>query len=116
MCCPECSKVMKHPLDINNYRLHKNCHDCVIKFEHKLHINKKYDVYIDELKNKNKLTILEETESYLLDAINQSNNGFVSEDGVVERWVGGIDKEKLTKKVKETAKVRREGLNKELND
>ena len=116
LCCPECSKVMKHRLDKDNYKAHKTCHDCIINFEHKLHINKEYNVYIEKLKNKNNLSILKEAESYLLDAINQSSSGFVSEDGVVERWVGGIDKEKFTKKVKETAKLRRESLNKKSND
>ena len=116
LCCPECSKVMKHHLDVNSYRIHKNCHDCVIKFEHQLHINKEYDSYIEKLKTKNNLSILEEVESYLLGAVNKSNDGYVSEDGVVERWVGGIDKAKLTKEIKEAAKARRKRLNKELND
>ena len=116
LCCPECSKVMKHHLDVNSYRIHKNCHDCVIKFEHQLHINKEYDSYIEKLKTKNNLSILEEVESYLLGAVNKSNDGYVSEDGVVERWVGGIDKAKFTKEIKEAAKARRKRLNKELND
>ena len=59
LCCPECSKVMKHHLDINSYRIHKNCHDCVIKFEHKLKNEGKYEDYIQKLKTKNNLTILE---------------------------------------------------------
>ena len=52
-------------------------------------------------------------ESYLLDAINSSNSGFVSEDGVVERWVGGVDKEKMTKQVKEAIKIRKKHINKQ---
>ena len=75
----------------------------------------KLDV-IKEIKNKNSLTIVDEMESYLLDAINTSNSGFVSEDGVVERWVGGINKVELTKQVKETVKTRREYHKKELDD
>ena len=63
-------------------------------------------LYKKELKAKNSLDIVNEMESYLLDAINTSNSGFVSEDGVVERWVGGgVDKVKknLLKEVKEGA-------------
>ena len=116
LCCPECSKVMKHNLDIDSYRIHKNCHDCVIKFEHKLKITGKYDEYISKLKARNNLSILDEVESYLLTEVNKSNDGYVSEDGVVERWVGGVDKVKFTKEIKKAAKVRRERLNKELND
>ena len=55
-------------------------------------------------------------ELYLLDAINTSNSGFVSEDGVVEKWKGGINKVEFSKQIRESAKIRREHLKKELND
>ena len=113
LCCPKCNKVMKGQLDKPNYRIHKKCHDCVIEFEHKLRIKGKYDNYIKNLKSKNSLDIVDEMESYLLDAINTSNSGFVSEDGVVEKWVGGVDKSDFTKRIKEAAKTRREHIKKE---
>jgi hypothetical protein len=116
LCCPNCSKVMKHHLDISNYKIHKKCHDCVIEFEHKLKIKGDFSKYIKLMENKNSLDIVNEMESYLLDAINTSNSGFVSEDGVIERWVGGINKKDLTKKVKEAVKIRREHIEKKLND
>ena len=112
LCCPKCSKVMKHRLDKDNYKIHKNCHDCVIAFEHKLRINGKYNEYKKKLISKNSLDIVDEMESYLLDAINTSNDNYVSEDGVVERWVGGIDKAELTKQVKEATKIRRKHIEK----
>ena len=116
LCCPECSKVMKKRLDKPNYNIHKKCFDCVIDFEHKLKIEGKYNDYIKNLKAKNSLDIVDEMESYLLDAINTSNSNFVSEDGVVERWVGGVDKVELTKQVKEASKIRRTHIEKKLND
>jgi hypothetical protein len=39
----------------------------------------------------------------------------VSEHGEIERWIGGVDKSKLTKDVVEGAKIRRESILKELN-
>ena len=114
--CPKCNKIMKKRLDKPNYKIHKKCFDCVVEFEHKLKIRGEYDDYIKNLKAKNSLDIVDEMESYLLDAINTSNSGFVSEDGVVERWVGGVNKEELTKQVKEAVKIRRTHLKKELND
>jgi hypothetical protein len=114
--CPCCGKVMKKRLDKPNYRIHKKCHDCVIEFEHKLKIKGEYKNYIKNLKAKNSLDIVDEMESYLLDAINTSNSGFVSEDGVIEKWVGGVDKEKMTNEVKEAAKTRRKYIEKTLND
>ena len=116
LCCPECSNVMKKRLDKPNYNIHKKCFDCVVDFEHKLKISGEYDNYKKKLISKNSLDIVDEMESYLLDAINTSNSGFVSEDGVVERWVGGVNKVELTKQVKEATKTRRTHIEKKLND
>ena len=114
--CPCCGKIMKKRLDKPNYKIHKKCHDCVIEFEHKLRYTGKYDDYIKRLETKNSLNIVDEMESYLLDAINTSNSGYVSEDGVVEKWSGGVNKKEWNQKIKEAAKIRREHLEKELND
>ena len=116
LCCPECGNVMKKRLDKPNYKLHKKCYDCVIDFEGKLRVRGEYDDYIKNLKGKNSIDILNELESTLLDVVNTSNEGFVSEDGVVERWVGGIDKEKYTKEIKTAAKAKRDYIKKQLND
>ena len=116
LCCPKCNKVMKSRLSKDNYKVHKKCHDCVIEYEHKLRIRGQYNDYKKLLKAKNDLTILDEMESYLLGAVNATNEGFVSEDGVIERWVGGVDKEKMTKDIERFANERREGIIKEIND
>jgi len=114
--CPCCGKIMKKRLDKPNYKIHKKCFDCVIEFEHKLRIRGEYDNYKKKLVTKNSLDIVNEMESYLLDAINTSNSGFVSEDGVIEKWAGGVNKKEWTQKIKEASKTRREHLEKELND
>ena len=116
LCCPNCGNVMKKRLDKPNYKIHKKCFDCVVEFEHKLRHTGKYDDYKKKLVAKNSLDIVNEMESYLLDAINTSNSGYVSEDGVVEKWTGGVDKKEWTQKIKEASKIRREHLKKELND
>jgi hypothetical protein len=115
--CPKCSKIMKKRLDKPNYKIHKMCFDCVIDFEGKLkHKKGEYENYIKELELKNKLTILDKTESYLLDMVNTSNSEYVSENGVVEKWVGGVNNKKWTKDIKKYAKQTREKFEKELND
>jgi len=114
--CPCCGKIMKKRLDKPNYKIHKKSFDCVVEFEHKLKIKGEYKNYIKKLEVKNSLDIVNEMESYLLDAINTSNSSFVSEDGVVEKWNGGINKKEWNQKVKEATKIRREHLKKELND
>ena len=72
--------------------------------------------YREKLISKNSLSIVNEREAYLLDAINTSNSGYVSEDGVIERWVGGVNKEELTKEVREIAETRRKHLKEKIND
>jgi len=114
--CPCCGKIMKKRLDKPNYKIHKKCFDCVVKFEHKLRIKGKYKNYKKKLVSKNSFDIVNEMESYLLDAINTSNSNYVSEDGVIERWVGGLNKKEFKKNIKEAANIRREHLKKELND
>ena len=114
--CPCCNKIMKKRLDKPNYKVHKKCFDCVVEFEHKLRIRGEYDDYKKKLVTKNSLDIVNEMESYLLDAINTSNSSFVSEDGVIEKWAGGVNKKEWTQKIKEASKTRREHLEKELND
>ena len=39
----------------------------------------------------------------------------MSEQGTIERWVGGLDKEKLTKEIVKGAQIRRESIKKELS-
>ena len=116
LCCPNCGKVMKGQLDKFNYKVHKKCHDCVVEFESKLRYTEKYEDYKKKLIAKNSLDIVDEMESYLLDAINTSNSAYVSEDGVVEKWVGGINKKEYTEKIKNAVKIRRKHIEKELND
>ena len=116
LCCPECGNVMKKRLDKPHYRINKKCYDCVIDFEGKLIVRGEYEDYKNKLKGKNSIDILNELESTLLSAVNTSNSNFVSEDGVVEKWVGGIDKEKFTEEIKTAAKAKRKHINKQLND
>ena len=116
LCCPKCNKVMKAQLDKPNYRIHKKCLNCVIEFEHKLRHTGKYDNYIKKLKAKNSLNMIDEMESYLLSAVNTTNDTFISEQGELERWIGGVDKKKLIKDIEKSVKIRRESIKKELND
>ena len=115
LCCPNCNKVMKAQLDKPNYKIHKKCLNCVVEFEHKLRIRGEYDGYIKELKAKNSLNMVDDMESFLLSAVNDTNKGYVSEHGDVERWVGGVNTEKMTKEIIEGAQIRRESIKKELS-
>ena len=116
LCCPKCSKVMKKRLDKPNYKIHKMCFDCVIDFEHKLRIRGEYNDYVKKLRLKNRLTEINEMENLFLDLANQSNEGYVSENGEIERWKGGIDKEKISQDIIKAAQEGREKIQKELTN
>ena len=114
LCCPKCSKVMKKRLDKPNYKVHKMCFDCVVDYEHKLRVNDEYDDYVKKLQLKNRLTEIDEMENMFLELANQSNKGFVSEHGEVERWKGGIDKNKISSEITQAAKEARKKIQEEL--
>jgi hypothetical protein len=102
--CPECGSIMKKQSDPKLYKIHKKCTDCVVEMEHKLRIEGKYKEYQKTMMVANMKDHATEMEAYLLDAINLSNEGFVSENGEVERWKGGLDKEHATQVVKDAVK------------
>ena len=99
--CPCCSNLMKKRNDVKMYNIHKMCFDCVIKMEHKLKIEGKYEQYERDMLANNAEDYIKDLELYLLEALNSSNDQFVSERGEIERWKGGMDKEKVTKELKE---------------
>ena len=54
-----------------------------------------------EVKNKEIDKLIQEYTSFMKEKMNQSNNGFVTESGEVEKWTGGLDKEKMDQALKE---------------
>jgi len=98
--CPNCKSLMKKQHDPKMYKIHKMCFDCVIDMETKLKIKGEYEDYERNIIAKNAESYLDDLEQYLLEAINTSNTQYVSEKGEVERWKGGVDKEKFTKDLK----------------
>ena len=116
LCCPKCGKVMKKRLDKPNYKIHKMCFDCVVDYEHKLRVNDEYDDYVKKLQLKNRLTEIDEMENMFLELANQSNNGYVSEHGEVERWKGGIDREKISQEIIKAAQEGRKKIQEELTN
>ena len=122
LCCPECGNVMKKHLDKSCYKAHKICLDCVVENKRNLMNDSseghlvKYNKKIKSDKIKSDLDRIDDLEAIYISKINQTNQNYISEQGEIERWVGGIDKEALLKEVKDTAKKIRKKLNKELKD
>jgi len=110
--CPKCSNLMKKRNDSKMYNIHKMCFDCVVDMEGKLKIEGKYDEYERNSVANNAEDHIIHLESYLMEALNTSNNHYISEAGEVERWKGGVDKEKLTKDIKESVSEFKENIEK----
>ena len=51
-----------------------------------------------------------------LELANQSNEGFISEHGEIERWKGGINKEKISADITQAANEARKNIQKELTN
>jgi hypothetical protein len=93
--CPNCKKVMKNRNDKSFYNLHKKCFNCVIDFEHDLRKQGKWEEYQRNIKNNEIDKQIEEFKVYIKEKLNESNDGFVTEDGDIEKWVGKLDESKV---------------------
>ena len=114
--CPSCGSMMKKRNDVRMYKIHKTCFDCVVKKETMLKAKGEFEAYEYNMMINNAKDMVDDYETYLLETINQSNTQYVSEKGEVERWKGGIDKEKLTKEIKTSVSDFKERLKKTKND
>ena len=114
--CPNCGSLMKQRNDAKMYKIHKKCFNCVVKMEHKLRIEGNYKSYERESIANNAVDYTDHLEAYLLESLNTSNQGYVSEKGEVERWKGGIDKEKLTTEIKQAISEFKDGIEEYRND
>jgi hypothetical protein len=102
--CPHCGKAMKnHRLNKQMWPIHKMCFDCVIEMETELKRTGKFEEYARSLVTRGVKKHIEELEQFMLEiALNNSNEGFVTEAGDIEKWAGkGIDKEKITAELQE---------------
>lgn len=99
--CPNCNRVMKKRNDKVFYNIHKKCYDCVIDMEIQLKKEGKFEEYERNIKNNEIDNRIKDFKIWAKEHINESNNSFISEDGDVEKWVGGLNKEKVEQYIKE---------------
>jgi len=100
--CPKCNKIMKARLDNPIYKFFKHCFNCHAEFEMKLRIKGLWEDYQKELDNSAIDLMIDGARDFLEDALTESNQGWVSEAGEVQKWRGGINKELAYKSLNET--------------
>jgi hypothetical protein len=102
--CPKCGKAMKnHNLNKKMWSIHKTCFDCVTIMETELKRTGQFEEYARNLTTRGIKSYINELEEVILEiALEETNEGFVTEDGDIEKWAGkGIDKQKLTTEIQE---------------
>ncbi len=102
--CPSCSQTMDKQLDPHYYKAFGHCLDCQVKFETDLKKKGKWEEHVKDTFNKEVDQHKQEYLSFMEDLLNESNNNYVSENGEVQKWVGGIDKERARKSIEESIK------------
>lgn len=90
--CPECTKIMKNRNDKPFYNIHKKCFNCVIEFEQKLKLEGKWEDYEKSIHNSEIDNVIIEFKNWAEDELKENNHSYITENGVIEEWVGKNDK------------------------
>jgi hypothetical protein len=95
---------MDKQLDPFYFKSYGQCLDCRTKFETKLKIEGKWEDYINSIFNAEIDKQIEEYKSYFENTLSEGNQNYVSENGEIQKWVGGIDKERAQNALDEMVK------------
>lgn len=99
--CPSCNNIMNKQLDSNYYRAHGQCLNCTTVLETKLKTEGKWEEHTKDIHNKEIDKTIEEYKEFIKYKMSESTDGYVTESGEVERWKGGVNKERAEQALKE---------------
>ena len=103
--CPKCDKIMNKGADPGYYKQFGTCFKCFKLFETHLRIAGLYEEFLTKANNNNIDGFIKWYKGYVHEQLNQTNAGFVAENGDVESWNGGLDKAKVMEALDETIKL-----------
>jgi len=98
--CPSCNTIMNKQLDPHYYRAYGECINCTTKLETKLKMEGKWEDHVKKTKNKEIDKLIEEYKAFINSKLTESNDGYITESGEVEKWIGGINKERAEEALK----------------
>jgi len=102
--CPSCKKPMKPHLDKKWYNMYKRCYNCQVDFEFEIRKQGLWEEYEKLIFNSDIDGMIEQFSMWINEEIdNESNQGFITEAGDVEKWVGSA-KNKLLESKEEAIK------------
>ena len=99
--CPECGTLMKNHLDKKVFPAYQKCFNCVVDYEAELVSKGKSKEYFNGLHNANINKVIESYKGFIQDELKKSNDNYVTEDGDVESWRGGLNKEEMAQNLQE---------------
>ncbi len=109
--CPKCKGIMDKQLDPHYYKSYGECVNCRAEFETKLKLEGKWEDYLKDTYNKEIDLLIEEYKNFYHTNLNESTQGYVTEAGEVEKWVGGVNKQRAEESLEDVIKYL-EGLKK----
>ena len=100
--CPKCKKVMNKGMDPRYYMATDQCFSCFKLFETHLKATGLWEEWNKKTINGNIDSFITWYKDWVMDAIDTSNNSFISEYGEVEKWDGGVNKSKALEALNKT--------------
>lgn len=100
--CPNCKSKMTPRVDKPYYDIHRKCLNCVVAFEHELKVTGLYEAYKNRIINADVDGMINDFTSFIEDQLTITNDSFITEQGDIEKWDGGLDKERVMKAMGET--------------
>tara|TARA_R110002051_G_scaffold172920_1_gene243139 strand:+ start:126 stop:701 length:576 start_codon:yes stop_codon:yes gene_type:complete len=102
--CPNCKKQMKHKFDSSYYQIHKKCYDCFIYFVCDLKTIGAWEVYEKNIQNSDIDFFINDFKDFVKDQLTVTNESYVTEQGDVEKWVGGYNVKRVEESLEKTIK------------
>jgi len=102
--CPKCKNIMDGQLDPFYYKSFGECVNCRATTETRLKIEGKWESYTNQTFNMEIDHYIKEHLDHFENIISNGTEGYISENGEIQKWVGGIDKERAKQSLDEIVK------------
>jgi hypothetical protein len=102
--CPKCKQVMNKQLDSFYFKAYNECLDCRTVTETQMKLAGTWEDYTNQTFNAEIDHQIQEYKNWFENIISDTADGFVSENGEVQKWVSGIDKGRAQQSLDEVVK------------
>ena len=100
--CRECDKPMTYWQDKNFYNLYKRCFNCQVDFESEIKKEGLWEAYEKNILNSDIDGLIKDFTQFIEEEIERDNQGFITEAGDVEKWMGKLNKKQILQNKKQT--------------